>query len=143
MNAYMTDMTDIINETDLHVAVVKYIRENYPQAIIVPGLGEYQNTKELRLECWKKAYTKGQPDLLIPNSSMGDGAKGLAIEFKSPKGTNEASLEQKRFLARLRKQGWLAGVCDNYEKAIFYIKTYFKFISSDDDCQPSSDNGTS
>ena len=86
MNAYMKNMTDIINETDLHVAVVKYIRENYPQAIIVPGLGEYQNTKELRLESWRKGYTKGQPDLLILNSSMGDGVKGLAIEFIESQG---------------------------------------------------------
>ena len=43
-----------------------------------------QNIKELRVECWKKGYTKGQPELLMLNSCMGDGLKGLAMEFKTP-----------------------------------------------------------
>jgi len=136
MNAYMKNM----NEADLHVAVVKYIRHNYPKAILVPGLGEYQGTKELRIECWQKGYTKGQPDLLILNSSMGDGVRGLAIEFKTPKGTGEVSIEQLRFLARLRKQGWIAQVCSNYNFAVYIVDTYFKLISNDDDFLPSCDD---
>ena len=55
------------SETDLHMAVVKFIKENYPSAILVAGLGEYQNTEDLRLECWKKRFRKGQPDLMILN----------------------------------------------------------------------------
>ena len=109
----------------------------------MPGLGAYQNTKELRVECWKKGYTKGQPDLLILNSSVGDGVRGLAIEFKTPKGTGEVSLEQMRFLARLRKQGWLALVCSKHNFAVYIIDTYFMLISNDDDCRLSCDDNVS
>jgi prophage antirepressor-like protein len=36
----------LLNETDLHYAVVRYIMDNHPQAVIIPGLGEYQDTSE-------------------------------------------------------------------------------------------------
>ena len=71
---------------------------------------------------------------------MGDGVRGLAIEFKTPKGTGEVSIEQLRFLARLRKQGWLASVCQNYNVAVYIIDTYFKLISNDGDFLPSCDD---
>ena len=53
------------NETDLHYKVVQYIRHFYPEAIIVPGLGELQDTPNKRIDAWKKGYLKGQGDLLI------------------------------------------------------------------------------
>lgn len=52
------------NETDLHYKVVDYIRRFYPEAIIVAGLGELQDTPSKRTDSWKKGYTKGQPDLI-------------------------------------------------------------------------------
>ncbi|CAB3982657.1 Hypothetical predicted protein [Paramuricea clavata] len=75
----------LINETDLHHTVVSYIRNNYPKAVIVPGLGGYQDTVPKRCDAWKKGYKGGQPDLIIENP-MGE-YTGFAIEFKSPKGT--------------------------------------------------------
>ena len=34
---------EMINETDLHRKVIDFIRKYYPQAIIIPGLGELQH----------------------------------------------------------------------------------------------------
>jgi len=118
-------MDTIINETDLHTSVVKFIRENYPSAILVAGLGEYQNTKDLRVDCWKKGYQKGQPDLMILNKNFHFSA--FAIEFKSPKGTGELSLEQKRYLARLRKQNWKTMVSNDYVEIIIELTKYFEW----------------
>ncbi|CAB3980251.1 Hypothetical predicted protein [Paramuricea clavata] len=70
----------LINETDLHHTVVSYIRNNHPKAVIVPGLGEYQDTVSKRCDAWKKGYKGGQPDLIIENP-MGK-YTGFAIEFK-------------------------------------------------------------
>ena len=116
-------MTCIMNETDLHVAVVKYIRDHHPYAILVAGLGEYQNTEELRLECWRKGYTKGQPDQMICNPNQQ--YVGFAIEFKSPTGLGELSLAQKRYLARLRKQGWKTLVSNCLVEVAIELSKYF------------------
>ncbi|CAB4016299.1 Hypothetical predicted protein [Paramuricea clavata] len=75
----------LLNETDLHHTVVSYIRDNDPEAVVIPGLGEYQDTSSKRCDAWKKGYKGGQPDIIIENP-MGK-YKGFAIEFKSPKGT--------------------------------------------------------
>ena len=49
----------LINETDLHHKIVEFIRRRYPDVLIVAGLGENQITSEMRLESWRKGYTKG------------------------------------------------------------------------------------
>ena len=36
------------NETDLHYKVVEFIRANYPHIMMLPGLGEYQQTSALK-----------------------------------------------------------------------------------------------
>ena len=58
-------MFKIENETDLHCKVVHLIRNYYPKALIVPGLGENQDTPFKRIDSWKKGYTKGQSDLMV------------------------------------------------------------------------------
>ena len=42
-------MFTIENETDLHFKVVQYIRHVYPDAIIIDGLGENQDTAAKRI----------------------------------------------------------------------------------------------
>ena len=61
------EMFKIENETDLHGKVVDYVRRFYPEAIIVAGLGDLQDTPSKRIDSWKKGCTKGQPDLMIIN----------------------------------------------------------------------------
>ena len=60
-------MFKIENETDLHCKVVHLIRNYYPKALTVTGLGESQDTPSKRINSWKKGYTKGQPDLMVLN----------------------------------------------------------------------------
>ena len=75
-------MFKIENEMDLHCKVVELIRNFYPNAIMVPGLGENQDTPDKRINSWKKGYMRGQPDLMILDYHKY--FKGLCIEFKSP-----------------------------------------------------------
>ena len=51
-------MSKIENETDLHCKVVHFIRKFYPEAVIVAGLGELQDTRAKRINSWKKGYQK-------------------------------------------------------------------------------------
>ena len=75
-------MFKIENEEDLHCKVVQLIRNYYPHAIMVPGLGENQDTPDKRINSCKKGYLRGQPDLMILDFNKD--YKGLCIEFKSP-----------------------------------------------------------
>ena len=75
-------MIMIGNETNLHYKVVDLIRKFYPDSILVAGLGENQDTKDKRLDSYKKGYVRGQPDLMVLNYHKD--FEGLGIEFKSP-----------------------------------------------------------
>ncbi|CAB4009111.1 Hypothetical predicted protein [Paramuricea clavata] len=70
----------LINETDLHYAVVEYLKKYHPEALILQGLGEYQDTSHKRCDAWRKGYMGGQPDLMIITPS--NGFHGFAIELK-------------------------------------------------------------
>ena len=60
-------MFKIENEMDLHCKVVHLTRNYYPNAIMVAGLGENEDTPYKRINSWKKGYLRGQPDLMITN----------------------------------------------------------------------------
>ncbi|CAB4018908.1 Uncharacterized phage-encoded [Paramuricea clavata] len=113
----------LINETDLHHTVVSYIRNNRPEAVIIPGLGEYQDTVSKRCDAWKKGYKGGQPDLIIENP-MGK-YTGFAIEFKSPKGTGTTSEKQILWLKRLREIGYMTVISDDLIQICIKINEYF------------------
>ena len=83
-------MFNIANEMDLHCKVVQLMRNYYPDAIMVAGLGENQDTANKRIISWKKGYLRGQPDLMILNCHKD--FHGLCIEFKSP--TNKYQIFQ-------------------------------------------------
>jgi prophage antirepressor-like protein len=109
----------LLNENDLHYKVVEYIRKNYPKAIIIAGLGEFQTTKELRIEGWKKGYTVGQPDIIITNPS--NGFTGLAIEFKTPRGTEVVSPKQYGVMHSLREQGFKTLISNNFADIVVEV----------------------
>ena len=113
----------LINETDLHYAVVGYIRDNHPEAVIVPGLGEYQDTSAKRCDAWKKGYKGGQPDLIIENP-MGK-YKGFAIELKTPKGIGVTSESQINWLIGLRQLGYMTMISDDLVQIGIRINEYF------------------
>ena len=92
------------NETDLHCKVVQYIRLFYPEAIIIAGLGENQDTPTKRINSWRKGYMKGQPDIIIANYH--NQYSGLCIEFKSAT-TNYRISEAQLEMYERYKQKWL------------------------------------
>ena len=86
----------IVNERDLHYKVAQFTRRFFPEALLIAGLGELQDSSDKRLDSWSKGYTKGQPDLLILNRTQSH--NGLAIELKTPSGYGNVSPEQAVFL---------------------------------------------
>ena len=74
----------IYSEFDLHKKVVQFLRNHHPAHLLVPGLGELQDTVQRRSSCYHKGYRGGQPDLLILNNHKS--YNGFAIELKTPKG---------------------------------------------------------
>ena len=57
----------IENERDLHYKVVNLIRTYYPNALLIAGLGENQDSDFKRLDSYRKGYQAGQSDLMILN----------------------------------------------------------------------------
>ena len=114
----------VLNETDLHHKLVEFIRSRYPDTLIIAGLGENQITSKMRLDSWRKGYTKGQPDIMLPVRS---GRKvGLALELKSPGWQGEASENQKIFLDKLQAEGWEVCVSNCYEDLLFVVRDYME-----------------
>ena len=91
-------MFKIENEYDLQTKVVHYIRAFYPEAIIVAGLGELQDTPSKRINSWKKGYQKGQPDIMIVNYHLK--CSGFCLEFKSSTNSYQISDAQKEMKKR-------------------------------------------
>ena len=115
---------EMLNETDLHRKVIDFIRKYYPQAIIIPGLGELQQTSAMRVDAWQKGYKGGQPDILLANKS--DAFVGLAIELKTPAGTGVVSDNQQVFLNRLEEAGYYVIISNDYDEIIMTVVGYFQ-----------------
>lgn len=106
----------ILDETQLHHAIVKWFREKYPGTVIIPGLGEFQDSEEKRLDGYSKGYTRGQPDLMIPAKTPS--RVGIALELKHPgKATAIMSDAQSDVLERLKSQGWETLLTNSYDDA--------------------------
>ena len=106
-------MFKIENEMDLHSKVVHLIRNFYPDAIMVPGLGENQDTSEKRINSWKMGYMRGQPDLTILNYHKD--YNGLCIEFKSPTNYYEVSDSQKEMKERYQRNCYKFILSNDYD----------------------------
>ncbi|CAB4002554.1 Uncharacterized phage-encoded [Paramuricea clavata] len=114
----------LLNETDLHYAVVRYIRRFHPNALIVAALGEYQDTAQRRCDAYRKGYIGGQPDLIITNPM--NGYTGFAIELKTSKGTGEIRSNQVTWLKLLRERGHRTLISNDYTDIVLRIDEYFR-----------------
>ena len=114
------------NERDLHYKVVNFIKKKYPEVMIAPGLGEYQQTSELRVDAYRKGYLSGQPDILILN--LHKNFNGFALELKHPGGTGRLSANQHTFLSNLQQQNWKVLVSDSYDDILMELIEYFHNI---------------
>ena len=113
------------NERDLHTALCKYARDHYPNVRISPGLGEMQTTSERRLECWRKGYQRGQPDLIVHQRS--GNFSGLVIELKTPRGTGVVSPEQRRWLDDMARAGYRTLISNDLDEC---IQEFNKFMGN-------------
>lgn len=104
----------LVSETDLHYAVVSYVRRFHPDAVLVAGLGELQDSSSRRLDAWAKGYLKGQPDILLLNATKA--SAGLAIEIKSPAANSASPSEaQAAAMIRLEEVGFATLVSNDYD----------------------------
>ena len=112
----------IEDEYDLHTKVVQYIRRFYPNALIIAGLGELQNSWRKRIQSWKKGYQKGQPDIIISN--LHKYYNGFCIEFKTPKNNGVLSDAQKEVLKNYKNNGYKTMVSSDYDMVIKELNEY-------------------
>ena len=115
-------MIMISNEKELHYKVVNLIKNYYPDAILVAGLGENQDTDEKRLDSWKKGYQRGQPDLMILDYHRD--YKGLCIEFKSPTNVYEVSESQLKMKEKYKKNNYAFILSNDYDSISKKIHKY-------------------
>ena len=109
-------------EFGLHTALCTYTRKRYPCVRVSPGLGEMQDTQGKRIECWRKGYQKGQPDLILHVRS--GNFSGLAIELKTPKGTGVVSPEQRQWLEDMAAAGYKTLVASSLEESIEAVNAF-------------------
>ena len=113
---------NINDEKTLHYKVVDYIKKYIKEAIIIPGLGEYQINSSLRTDSYLKGYQGGQPDILLLNYHTK--YKGLAIEFKTPTGRGIVSKNQENYMNNLKHNGFMTLVSCDYDEIITLIVKY-------------------
>ena len=113
----------LLTEADLHYKTVDYLRRFYPQALLMPSMGELQDSESKRLDAWAKGYVGGSCDLMIlyPNEHYG----GFGIEFKTPAGTGVLKENQQKFLDRLQEAGYKTLVSNDYDFICREIMEYF------------------
>ena len=116
----------ITNERELHYKVIDFIRDKYPEAVVIPGLGENQTTQQIRSDSFHKGFVGGQPDILILN--LHKKHKGFALEFKAPNGTGKLKPNQGVFLDNLVQQNYKTMVSDNFVDIVIAVQEYFSEV---------------
>lgn len=116
----------IFNEKDLHYNIIKFIKNNFHEPIIIAGLGENQINSDLRIDSFYKGYTKGQPDILLLNYHKY--YNGLAIELKTPKGDGELNDYQQQFLNKLDNNNYKIIVSNDFTNIIMELIEYKKYL---------------
>ena len=113
------------NEYDLHCKVVDFVRNKYPNALMIAGLGENKKNKITRIISWKKGYQAGQCDLMIVNPTSK--YNSLCLEFKNPTDNNiKLSQKQQEMKEMYEKYKCQFLVSNNYDDIIFEITTHLE-----------------
>ena len=119
-----TNQIKILNENDLHCSIVKFLRNEYNDiALFTASLGENQINDNLRIESYKKGYTKGAADLIILNPNQY--YNSFVIEFKNPNNNYNVSENQKSFLQKSLLNNQKVLLSNNYSHIIKEIIYYF------------------
>ena len=113
----------LLNEKDLHYKVIDLIRTKFPELIVVPGLGEYQTTSQIRIDAFNKGYVSGQPDLIILNQTKD--YHGFALELKSPNGKGVVSEKQVKYLETLKGVKYKTIISCDYDEIVIELTNYY------------------
>jgi hypothetical protein len=116
-------------EDKLHYDVVKHIRKQYPDAMILPGLGEHFTTDHARMDARLKGYTGGQPDLMLVRGLPNGFQNVLAVELKNPNKKGKLTLKQREYIDDLELNCNVPTIvsCD-YDDAIIRIHDHYKEV---------------
>ena len=122
-NIYEKCQFEIKSEYDLHSKVVKFIRKKYPNVILIPCMGELQDTASKRICAYNRGYRSGAPDLLILHAN--EEYNGMAIEFKTPAGIGRLSSKQEGFLNDLHYRcAYHVLASNDYDEILISIMDY-------------------
>ena len=116
----------IVNEMDLHVKVISFLKKRYPHSLFTVTLGENQDTVHKRIDSFKKGYLHGSPDLIINN--LHKHYTGFCIKFKSPKGNGVLSPDQSMILLQYQNNGFKTLVSNDYDHIIEQVIEYFRDV---------------
>lgn len=83
---------------------------------MIAGLGQNQISSYIRIAFDKKAYHKGQPDLIIMNAHKK--YNDFCIEFKSPTCKYKISDAQKEMKHKYNKNGYKSIIGNDYDQII-------------------------
>ena len=109
-----------MNETDLQMHVVNYIRMQYPKVKYCASLGGIRTNITQALKAKRTGYVKGFPDLQITESNHL--YHGLFIEIKTEKG--RATKSQKEWIKALNERGYKAVICKGFTECKKEIDKY-------------------
>jgi len=115
-------------ENRLQYRVIEHMKDKYPDVIILPGLGEYQDREFLRIDASLKGYIGGQPDIILLRKLSSDFTDVMAIELKNPNGSNWLSEKQVRFIRRLETCNVTTMVADNYEDVVIGLHDHYREV---------------
>ena len=75
-----------MNEFDLQVKIVSFLRAFYPDVLFSSTHGELQDTSSKRITCNMKGYLRGVPDLFIMETNNIDARKqgGVSLMLAAP-----------------------------------------------------------
>ena len=116
----------IMNESNLHMSVVNYLRKYFPNVLFNASLGELQDTSEKRIESYQKGYKSGFQDIIIyeHNTSY----NGFTIEFKNPNGKGVISEKQLDMNQKMGDRGFKTLISDSYDDICIEINKYLSDI---------------
>ena len=125
-NSPWNKMIMIGNETSLHYQIIKVIRRFYPHALLLPGLGELQDTSSKRIDAYRKGYQRGQADIVIGNKHIA--YQGFAIELKNPNNYYQISDAQLNMEKIYKLNGYKYLCSNDYDFIIKEIHDYMTGI---------------
>lgn len=108
------------SEAEEQAAVIQYCDLRHIPVFHIPNGGSRNKAEAARFKA--QGVRPGVPDLFVPVPK--GGYAGLFIEMKTPQG--RVSEAQKRWLSRLKQNGYCTRVCRSFDEARRTIDFYMK-----------------